>query len=125
MSETHIGINDSIGAVYINTEMDDTVVIEISNNILNKNCSVYIEVDSDDLALMYNTPSLVAAPCVFTMNTNDTLKEFRNSYVSIGKQNIIIKFEEDIFLFIVDDKYMKKIHGVMEIIAMRNLIKGL
>lgn len=123
--KTQIGINDIYGAIYINTEMEDTVVIDISNNVLNKRCNVYIEVGRDDLALMYNTPTLVVVPCVVTMHVNDVLKEFKDSYVSIGKQNIIIKFEEDIYLFVVDEKYMKRIHGLMEEIAMCNLVEGL
>ena len=123
--KTQIGINDIYGAIYINTEMEDTVVIDISNNVLNKRCNVYIEVGRDDLALMYNTPTLVVVPCVVTMYVNDILKEFKDSYVSIGKQNIIIKFEEDIYLFVVDEKYMKEIHGVMERIAMYNLAERL
>lgn len=123
--KTQIGINDIYGAIYINTEMEDTVVIDISNNVLNKRCNVYIEVGRDDLALMYNTPTLVVVPCVVTMYVNDVLKEFKDSYVSIGKQNIIIKFEEDIYLFVVDEKYMKRIHGLMEEIAMCNLVERL
>ena len=123
--KTQIGINDIYGAIYINTEMEDTVVIDISNNVLNKRCNVYIEVGRDDLALMYNTPTLVVVPCVVTMYVNDVLKEFKDSYVSIGKQNIIIKFEEDIYLFVVDEKYMKRINGLMLEIAMCNLVEGL
>ena len=125
MFKTHIWIDYKYGAVYITKEMEDTVVIEIINNILNKRCSVYIEVNRDDLALMYNTPTLVVTPCVVIKYVKDGLKDFKDSYVSIGKQNIIIKFEEDIFLFVVDKKHMKRIHGVMERIAMCNLVEGL